>query len=134
MGTLENPGVNRRAVKELLRVCNERDAINYVIKVSLMEIYNDKFVDLLTHLPVDQQECELRIHPKTKTGYVTNLTERVVNNVEDVVKTLADGEVNRSTASTKMNSVSSRSHLLLMMSIEGEDTLTGEFRSWPLCF
>jgi len=132
MGTPDNPGVNRRAVKELLRVCGERDAINYKIKVSLMEIYNDKFVDLLTELPVEQQECELRMDPKTKAGFVTNMTERPVLSVEDVVKTLADGEVNRSTASTKMNSVSSRSHLLLVMYIEGEDTITGQISKGKL--
>jgi len=132
MGTPDNPGVNRRAVGELLRVCKERDAINYKLKVSLMEIYNDKFVDLLTELPVEQQECELRMDPKTKAGFVTNMTERPVASVDDVVKTLADGEVNRSVASTKMNSVSSRSHLLLVLHIEGEDTITGQISKGKL--
>eukprot|EP00039_Didymoeca_costata_P005265 m.80093 g.80093 ORF g.80093 m.80093 type:complete len:1053 (+) comp12740_c0_seq2:592-3750(+) len=126
MGTEDNPGVNRRAVNELLRVCHERDSISYVIKVSLMEIYNEKFVDLLCNLPVEQQECELRMDQKTKAGYVTNLTERVISSTEDVVQTLADGERNRSVASTKMNSVSSRSHLLLTLTIEGKDSISGQ--------
>ena len=126
MGTEDNPGVNRRCVKELINVCAARTSINYTIKVSLMEIYNEKFVDLLSDLPVDQQDCELRMHPKTKAGFVTNVTERPIVTTEDVVKTLADGEVNRSTASTKMNSVSSRSHLLLQLMVEGHDTVSGQ--------
>jgi hypothetical protein len=126
MGTVDNPGVNRRCVTEILKVCKERQSVDFVVKVSLMEIYNEKFVDLLSDLPVDRQECELRMDPKTKAGYVTNLTERVVQSPEDVVKTLADGEVNRSTASTKMNSVSSRSHLLLTLIIEGHDAVSGQ--------
>jgi len=126
MGTVDNPGVNRRCVQELIRVCRDRESVDYTIKVSLMEIYNEKFVDLLSDLPVEQQDCELRMHPKTKAGFVTNVTERVIENTEDVVKTLADGEVNRSTASTKMNSVSSRSHLLLQLLIEGRDKVSGQ--------
>lgn len=117
---------------ELLRVCNSRDQVSYKITVSLLEIYNEKFVDLLSDLPVEQQECELRMHPKTKAGYVTNLTARPVTSVDDVIKTLADGEVNRSTAATKMNSVSSRSHLLLVMTIEGKDVITGQVSTGKL--
>lgn len=49
------------------------------------------------------------------SSYVSNLTERPVVTIDDVVVTLADGEKNRSVASTKMNSVSSRSHLLLQV-------------------
>ena len=150
MGTEEDPGVNRRAVRELLRVCAERVTVDYTIKVawpnqpcsivdmrtererererereikrsqrerererarsererererkkghthvidflvsrgcvralvltrsillssaflrlqvSLLEIYNEKFVDLLTNVPVLEQQCDLRMDPKT---------------------------------------------------------------------
>ena len=126
MGTEDNAGVNRRAVKELIRVCAERETVDYTLHVSMLEIYNERIVDLLTDVPVDEQDCELRMEPGTKAGYVTNLTWRPVVVVEDVVKTLADGESNRSTASTKMNSVSSRSHLLLSLKIEGKDKISGQ--------
>ena len=126
MGTEDNPGVNRRAVRELLKVCKERETVDYALTVSLMEIYNEKFVDLLSTTPVDQQECDLRMDPKTKRGYITNLTERKVDKIEDVVQTLADGEANRSVASTKMNSTSSRSHLLLSIGITGKDSISGQ--------
>jgi kinesin family member C2/C3 len=125
MGTEDNPGVNRRCVNELLKICSQRQSIKYKVSVSLMEIYNEKFVDLLSTLPVDQQDCELRMDPKTKAGFITNLTERPIVNTEDVVKTLSDGEANRHVSATKMNSVSSRSHLLLTLMVEGQDTSLG---------
>jgi kinesin family protein C2/C3 len=48
MGTPDNPGVNRRAVKELIRICDEREHIEYEMSVSLLEIYNEKIMDLLS--------------------------------------------------------------------------------------
>lgn len=68
MGTEDNPGVNRRAVREMIRIAAERTEVDFKLGVSLMEIYNDKIVDLLTETPPDQQECELRMHPKTHAG------------------------------------------------------------------
>ena len=38
MGPPSNPGVNRRAVKELLELCNSKEEIDYTITVSLMEV------------------------------------------------------------------------------------------------
>eukprot|EP00045_Choanoeca_perplexa_P021788 m.7349 g.7349 ORF g.7349 m.7349 type:complete len:74 (-) comp8804_c0_seq1:634-855(-) len=51
MGTADNPGVNRRAVKELIRICDEREHIEYEMAVSLLEIYNEKIMDLLSTDP-----------------------------------------------------------------------------------
>eukprot|EP00041_Stephanoeca_diplocostata_P034800 m.1205232 g.1205232 ORF g.1205232 m.1205232 type:complete len:251 (+) comp24582_c0_seq18:3670-4422(+) len=44
----------------------------------------------------------------------------------------ADGEKNRHVASTKMNSTSSRSHLLLQLLIEGHDTISGQMSKGKL--
>lgn len=39
MGSKEDPGVNVRAIRELLRICTEREQITYTLKVrSLVEI------------------------------------------------------------------------------------------------
>lgn len=46
--------------------------------------------------------------------------------VEDVVRCLADGDANRTTAATKMNSHSSRSHLLLIVTVTGTDKVSGQ--------
>ena len=125
MGTVENPGVNRRAVKELLRVCNERPDVEFSIKLSLMEIYNEKIVDLLGSGSLDRVTCDIRQDPVTKLPFVSNLTQRQVLTVDDVVQTLAEGDQNRSVAATAMNSQSSRSHLLLQIVVVSRNTITG---------
>ena len=69
MGTEDNPGVNRRAIRELLKVCNDRTNVNYAITVSLLEIYNDSIIDLLTEDAVDTQDCKLQIDPATRVYF-----------------------------------------------------------------
>lgn len=124
MGTEDNPGVNRRAVRELLRVCNERQNATYEISVSLLEIYNDSIIDLLSTVSVEDQTCALRMDPATGNGFVTDLTWRGISTIEDVVSALVDGEKNRSVACTKMNSASSRSHLVLTLEVKGYDKVS----------
>ena len=124
MGTEDNPGVNRRAVRELLRVCNDRADVEFSIKLSLMEIYNEKIVDLLGRGALDKVTCDIRQDPATKQPYVAGLTQRLVLTVDDVVVTLAEGDQNRSVAATAMNSQSSRSHLLLQIVVTSRNKIT----------
>ena len=65
MGTPDNPGVNRRAVKELIRICDEREHIDYEMSVSLLEIYNEKIMDLLS---VDPSAAGTQRHPPAEEG------------------------------------------------------------------
>ncbi|XP_061187392.1 kinesin-like protein klp-3 [Saccostrea echinata] len=121
MGPENNPGINIRAMKELFDVCKERvDTVTYTLKVSLIEIYNETIQDLLTS---DAKSLELRTAGNKVS--IPNLKEVEIKNLDDIKKTMAQGDKNRTVASTKMNSTSSRSHLLLMLSVEGQDKVTG---------
>ncbi|XP_052678173.1 kinesin-like protein klp-3 isoform X2 [Crassostrea angulata] len=120
MGPDNNPGINIRAMKELFDVCKERaETVTYTLKVSLIEIYNETIQDLLT---TDAKALELRTAGNKVS--IPNLKEVVIRNLDDIKKTMAQGDKNRTVASTKMNSTSSRSHLLLMLSVEGQDKVT----------
>ena len=125
MGTDEHPGVNRRAVKEVLRVCKSREDVEFTLKLSLMEIYNEKIIDLLNPTNLDKDACDIRMDPTTKLPFVSNLTQRQVQSVEEVMATLAEGDSNRSVASTAMNASSSRSHLLLQITVNTHNTISG---------
>jgi len=126
MGTPDNPGVNRRAIQELLRVCSERDAVDYTMSVSLLEIYNDSITDLVSDVPANKQDNPIRMDPKTKRSFVPSLIWRDVASEADIVKVINDGEKNRTVAFTKMNSASSRSHLMLSITITGVDAVSGQ--------
>ncbi|EDQ90460.1 uncharacterized protein MONBRDRAFT_1417, partial [Monosiga brevicollis MX1] len=122
MGTPENPGVNRRAVKELIRIMSEREHIEYEMQVSLMEIYNEKIIDLLSTDVSDNSKSTLEVG----LPFVADLIKRPVKTEAEVLQALADGDNNRHVASTKMNSHSSRSHLLLQIYTMGRDSVSGE--------
>jgi len=133
LGTDENPGVNRRAVKALLETCNATEGKTYALSVSLVEIYIDRVSDLLSDVPVEKQKSRAIVtHPVTKATTVSNLTERPVASVEDVVSALADGERVRKVADTSMNSSSSRSHLIVVVKVTSTDDMSGRTRTGKL--
>ncbi|XP_053378155.1 kinesin-like protein klp-3 isoform X3 [Mercenaria mercenaria] len=120
MGPESNPGINIRAMKELFQVCSERkETMTYKLTVSLVEIYNETIQDLLTS---DAKTLELRT--AGNKVQIPGLIETEIKNLDDVRKVMAMGDKNRSVASTKMNSTSSRSHLVLMLAVEGHDKVT----------
>merc|ERR1719198_26861 len=49
MGTPENPGVNRRAVSELMKLVNEDDKLKVSMMCSVVEVYNENIYDLLSN-------------------------------------------------------------------------------------
>ncbi|EGD81408.1 kinesin family member C3 [Salpingoeca rosetta] len=120
MGPPSNPGVNRRAVQQLFELCQAREEVDYSISVSLMEVYNEKLYDLLT--PTRGQS--LSIHASPQGIYVGNLTEKEVKSQGEIEKIMAMGDKNRSMAATKMNTDSSRSHLLLQLRVTGYNTIS----------
>ncbi|KAK3796846.1 hypothetical protein RRG08_015008 [Elysia crispata] len=121
MGPDDNPGINIRAITELLKVCSERaETKSYNLKVSMVEIYNETVQDLLTS---DARTLELQMVGNVVR--IPNITEMGVSQVSDIKDLMKLGDSNRKVASTKMNSTSSRSHLVLMINVEGEDKVTG---------
>lgn len=121
MGPVDNPGVNRRAINELFAACQARPEVRFTIGVSIMEVYNEKLIDLLQDSREDQN---LAIHSGPQGTYVSGLTERTVASEADIQEAMTQGDRNRSTSSTKMNSDSSRSHLLLQIKLVGYNSIT----------
>lgn len=121
-GPQDNPGVNIRSVKELFKSCRQRETIRYTMKVSIVEIYNEAIFDLL--VPRNEGIEKLQIQTKGKDIMIPGLTEIEVCSVEEVLTLMSEGEKNRTVASTKMNTNSSRSHLLLMLRVEGYDKVS----------
>lgn len=128
MGPVDNPGVNRRAIRELLEQCKARDEIKFKISVSIMEIYNENIYDLLT----GNRENKLAVHQGPNGVYVGDLTTRIVSTQQEIEEIMAIGDKNRSSAATNMNTDSSRSHLLLQLLVEGENNISGAKTSGKL--
>ena len=84
------------------------------MKVSFVEIYNEKIKDLL-----DPRKTDLKIHENKQLGvHVGGMTESYVGTEEEVYSIIKVGNENRSIAATKMNAESSRSHSVFILQVE----------------
>ncbi|XP_029808338.1 stAR-related lipid transfer protein 9 isoform X2 [Suricata suricatta] len=82
------------------------------IKVSFLEIYNERVRDLLKQS--DQKKSySLRVREHPEMGpYVQGLSQHVVTNYKQVIQLLEEGIANRITAATHVHEASSRSHAI----------------------
>lgn len=95
--------------------------LEYLVKVSYLEIYMERIRDLLA-----PQNDNLQIHEeKSKGVYVKGLSDFYVGDQSDVYKIMKQGGMARAVSSTNMNAESSRSHSIFLISIQVRNTETG---------
>jgi len=83
------------------------------VKLSLVQIYNDKVLDLLN----DNRALNLREHT-TGEVFVADLIHVSTNNLHECLEVLDFGLQQRITASQNLNSNSSRSHIILNVEVQ----------------
>ncbi|XP_058397346.1 stAR-related lipid transfer protein 9 isoform X6 [Diceros bicornis minor] len=82
------------------------------IKVSFLEIYNERVRDLLKQSN-QKKSYPLRVREHPEMGpYVQGLSQHVVTNYKQVIQLLEEGIANRITAATHVHEASSRSHAI----------------------
>jgi kinesin family protein 5 len=82
------------------------EEVEFTVKVSFIEIYNEKIRDLL-----NPKKNNLKVHESKDDGvYVGDMTESYVGGEDEVFSLLKVGNENRSIGATDMNAQSSRSH------------------------
>ncbi|XP_041432673.1 uncharacterized protein LOC108705602 isoform X14 [Xenopus laevis] len=112
MGTDEEPGLIPRFCSALL---NKESKGTVTVELSYMEIYNEKVRDLLK---LKKSKTELSVHEHKILGpYVKGLSQHAVSTWEDIKLLLVAGNKCRTTAATKMNEESSRSHAIFTLTI-----------------
>ncbi|KAI1914299.1 hypothetical protein LOZ65_005645 [Ophidiomyces ophidiicola] len=119
MGTPDNPGLIPRTLEDLFqRIENsESPDVTYHVRVSYFEVYNEHVRDLL--VPRTDPPYYLKIRESPTDGpYVKDLTDVPVRNFEEVMRYMRKGDASRTTASTKMNDTSSRSHAVFTIMLK----------------
>lgn len=96
----------------------------YTIEGQFMEIYNETIVDLLS--PNDSAKHEIKHDDNLATTSITNITSIKVTSENQANLVLERAAKNRSTASTKSNERSSRSHSIFILKIHGQNSRTNE--------
>ncbi|XP_068619363.1 uncharacterized protein [Battus philenor] len=124
MGTDSKPGL----IPRLCHALAEEE--HFDVKVSFLEIYNEKVHDLLVGEAVSEpnafnslprrkgnarKDLRVREHP-SKGPYVQNLRRVCVRDINVLLALVSEGARRRRTAATRRNPASSRSHALLEIS------------------
>jgi hypothetical protein len=115
MGTPDQPGLIPRTCEDLFQRIEEAHKetpnISYNVRVSYFEVYNEHVRDLLVPVHPNQPPYYLKIRESPTEGpYIKDLTDAPVRNIAEIMKYMKMGDASRTTASTKMNDTSSRSH------------------------
>jgi hypothetical protein len=131
-------GIIQLATSDLFRFMRQGDAANrkFIVKVSYFELYNEKIRDLLSEDTeatgssnggqLDRRntsgssniEEDVKIRTNADGDIVMNIVQHEVCNVDEVLELLVRGNANRITASTDMNTHSSRSHAIFRLTVE----------------
>lgn len=124
-GVPDDPGINQRALRLLFSEVTEKAPDwDYKITVSMVEIYNETLRNLLGENPTDK--LDIKMNPDGSGQlYVPGLTEVTVESPEDINRVFELGHMNRATACTNLNEHSSRSHALLIITVSGFNSATG---------
>ncbi|KAJ4004254.1 Kinesin-like protein kip2 [Fusarium irregulare] len=127
-GTASSPGVIPLAITDIFSYIRETPSREFLLRVSYLEIYNEKIHDLLsmsTSGGAPQQE-EIKLREDSKRGvYATPLKEEIVQSPTQLLRVIARGDQARRTASTQFNSRSSRSHAVVQIVVESRERIPG---------
>ncbi|CAH0728644.1 unnamed protein product, partial [Brenthis ino] len=111
MGSPESQGLIPRICRQLFSrvAAGKESGASYRTEVSYLEIYNERVKDLLA----TDAGHSLRVREHPKLGpYVQDLSKHLVSDYDDIQECMHRGNLHRTTASTQMNDVSSRSHAI----------------------
>lgn len=126
-------GLAPRAAAELFKGLEERKAsFEVTVQASMFELYNDNIRDLIACSNGNpEQNLRIKLAKHSESGLV-EVDGALYENVEDAIELLdifRKAATSRSTASTKMNADSSRSHSIATMVTKLVNKRTGQITS-----
>ncbi|MED6172391.1 hypothetical protein PIB30_049597 [Stylosanthes scabra] len=138
-GEGSSDGVIPRVLESIFeRVKETKDSMEFLIRVSFIEIFKEEVFDLLdpntsrgdatsATKPVVPGRVPIQIRESVNGGItLSGVTEAEVKTKEEMASYLSSGSLSRATGSTNMNSQSSRSHAIFTITMEqknGDDIL-----------
>ncbi|KAI8341360.1 kinesin motor domain-containing protein [Chlamydoabsidia padenii] len=141
IGPHSKAGIIPRAIHKLFEALDNQ-GLEYSVKVSLIELYNEELRDLLNVNSgannnnnssssggggTNSNPNPLRIYEDHQGSgvIVQNIEETLITNAEDGIRVLQEGTRNRSSAATKCNEKSSRSHCIFTLTVHIKEEVTG---------
>lgn len=106
---------------------NKESNVSYEVRVSFLELYNEKLQDLLD--PKTSKTIKIR-ESKEKGVYVENALEEPVQSYKEIEQLLDEGNKARTVAATAMNATSSRSHSVLTIYFTKKEVCILQYFLW----
>ncbi|KAK2768784.1 hypothetical protein FQN54_000640 [Arachnomyces sp. PD_36] len=126
-GTATSPGVIPLAITDIFSYIRETPHREFLLRVSYLEIYNEKIHDLLSAptagaVGAGAAQEEIKLREDSKRGvYASPLKEEIVQSPTQLLRVIARGDHARRTSSTQFNSRSSRSHAVVQIVVESRE-------------
>ena len=118
-------GIIPRSLSKIFETVDEREETKFEISCSYVEIYNERFFDLLDDLPSDGKPAYAIVEQKGGLGtYVRGVRRERVESEEDALNLLFEGELRRTTAKHLLNKSSNRSHCVFTLYIKQKSSLS----------
>ncbi|KAG8440652.1 hypothetical protein GDO86_006411 [Hymenochirus boettgeri] len=112
----DEQGIIPRAMAEIFKLIDEKDLINFNVRVSYLEVYKEEFRDLLE---VQTSRKDILIREDEKGNVVlTGIKECEVEGLDEVLSLLEMGNTSKHTGATRINAHSSRSHTVFTVNME----------------
>ncbi|GAN05330.1 kinesin-like protein KIF21A-like [Mucor ambiguus] len=150
----EHEGIVPRCIVDLFRNLEERSEsnseFNYEVYVSFLELYNEELIDLLSpqlqqQAATNKRRSGVPLQPVSNNPVEVTIREDIAGNIywsgvreercynpEELLSFLSKGSLCRTTGSTEMNTVSSRSHAVFSVILKQqksaeEPSITSKF-------
>ena len=114
-------GLSPRCLAHIFREIGSRPEHAFVVRVSYLEVYNEKMYDLLATAegaPEGAGTGTLSISEENGTVHVKGLTQMICATEEEALSYLFEGETNRAIAAHQLNRNSTRSHCVFTVYVE----------------
>lgn len=111
----QHVGIIPRTFEQIFDHVARNREIQFLIRASYLEIYQEEIRDLLKK----DKTNKLELHERSDIGvFVKDLTSFVCKSIGEIERVMRVGNQNRIVAATDMNEHSSRSHAIFMITIE----------------
>ena len=130
-GTATSPGVIPLAIADIFSYIRETPHREFLLRVSYLEIYNERIHDLLSASPAPgttqailAPQEEIKLREDSKRGvYASPLKEEIVQSPTQLLRVIARGDLSRRTSCTQYNARSSRSHAVVQIVVESRERI-----------
>ncbi|XP_053128627.1 kinesin-like protein KIF7 isoform X2 [Hemicordylus capensis] len=112
----DEQGIIPRAMAEAFKLMDEKDLLDYTVRISYLEVYKEEFRDLLQ---VETASKDIQIREDEKGNIVLyGVKEMEVEGLDEVLSLLEMGNMAKHTGATHINRKSSRSHTIFTVTME----------------